>query len=253
MKLRNRWTGELATPIRVTVIRPHGFAVPTLSDPAARRKILAENEPMRRLRNEARDDAETRKLRLLAESYGVEENDFRALALALAREFVRGLQFEDPFNVSGGPVGQNKVKSGRPRTWTPFRFERLLSEVEALKAKCSVNDRDTLARLAQKKDWAEPEDHRGGSTRWLETLESRLQEAKSLRRQAASLQQRVDELERNLQGVTSRILPNAKRQIPKKRPIFVNGIFGPHPRDAAGKLGMFRKVDRHGRRFTRHK
>ena len=165
MKLRNRWTGELARPIQVTVNRPHGFAVPALSDPAARRKILEENELMFRLRDEARDDAETKKLRLLAESYGVEENDFRALALALGREFVPGLQFKDPFkDVCGGPVGQNKVKSGRPRTWTPFRFERLLSEVEALKAKCSVNDREALERLAREKDWAKPENHRGGSS-----------------------------------------------------------------------------------------
>jgi hypothetical protein len=121
MKLRNRWTGELARPLQVTVNRPHGFAVPDLRDPAARRKILQENELMRRLRDEARDDAETKKLRLLAESYGVEENDFRALALAFAREFVPGFQFEDPIkNVCGGPVRQNKVKPGRPRTWTPF-------------------------------------------------------------------------------------------------------------------------------------
>ena len=79
MSKRQLWKGELAKPIRVTVNRPHGFVVPDQNDSSGR----AENELMSRLRDQARAEAETIKLSLLAKHYGIPVNDFRALALGI--------------------------------------------------------------------------------------------------------------------------------------------------------------------------
>jgi hypothetical protein len=174
-----RWKGELAKPIRVRVDRPHGFAVPDLTnDPDARKKILAENKLMDRLRDEARDAEETTKLRLLAEHYDIDENDHRALALTLAREFVPGFRFIDPIApvVSDGPQYGNQKKSGRPVLWDGDRLLSLAADVEALKAKEGLTDREALERLARKKKWAR--NHGRGSDEWRETLESRLHDAR---------------------------------------------------------------------------
>jgi hypothetical protein len=151
-----RWKGKLAKPIRVRVDRPHGFAVPSADDQDARKKILAENKLMDRLRDEAREAAETRKLPLLAEDYDVEENDYRALVLALAREFVPEFRFIDPIApvVNHGPQYGNQKKSGRPVYWEGDRLLELAIDVNGLKSKEGLTDREALARLARKKKWA---------------------------------------------------------------------------------------------------
>jgi hypothetical protein len=155
MSINRRWKGDLARPIRIKVIRPHGFLVPDpAKDPEAENKIRAENERMARLRDEKRAQVESSKLELLAKHYGVRSDDFRALALAIARDLIPGFRFIDPLRplTSWGPQYEEKVKSGRPGTWDFDRLEELLSEVNASKKLSPATDREALARLTRKKN-----------------------------------------------------------------------------------------------------
>jgi hypothetical protein len=189
MSTNRRWKGDLARPIRIQVVRPHGFLVPDPSkDPEAANKIRAQNELMARLRDEKRAQVEASKLELLATHYGVPSDDFRTLALAIARDLIPGFRFIDPlrFATSYGPQYEEKLRTGRPGTWDFDRLEELLNEVNVVKKSSSVTDREALARLARKKKWGPPTNHRGGSGKWLETLESRLQDAKRQEKRIAN-------------------------------------------------------------------
>jgi hypothetical protein len=188
MRKGRRWKGELARPIRIRVTRPHGFVVPhPTNDPEAETKIRTENELMIRLRDEARAGIESAKLELLAEHYDVPQNDFRALALALARDLIPGFRFRDPLRFGNcGPQHEEKEKDGRPIAWGPDRLHELLTQVDSIKKGNSLTDREALTRLARKKKWEPPTNHRGGSDKWLETLESRLQDAKRQNKRLAN-------------------------------------------------------------------
>ena len=138
--------------------RPHGFAVPDrATDPEAESKIRAENELMVRLRDNERAKTKSAKLELLAKHYDVPPNDFRALALALARDFVPGfrfrdmLTFTDPLGVVVNRRHDEKVRMGRPVVWGPDQLEEFLTEVEAIKSASGGTNREALARLARKK------------------------------------------------------------------------------------------------------
>jgi hypothetical protein len=48
------------------------------------------------------------------------------------------------------------------------------------------NDRDALEVLVRVKEWERPKNHRGDRESWLETLESRLKDAKKFEREVAS-------------------------------------------------------------------
>jgi hypothetical protein len=181
MSSNRRWKGDLARPIRIQVVRPHGVLVPDPArDPEATNKIRAENDQMARLRDEKRAQVESSKLEQLATHYGVPSDDFRSLALAIARDLIPGFRFIDPLRplTSWGPQYEEKLKTGRPGIWDFDRLEELLNEVNALKKSTTATDSEALAHLARKKKWRPPTNHRGGSGKWLETLESRLQDAK---------------------------------------------------------------------------
>jgi hypothetical protein len=201
-----RWKGELAKPIVVKVVRPHGFVVPNPSrDSSANEKIEAENQLLFSARDKLRRDAENRKLELLADHYGIASSDFQGLALALARCFVPGFQFKDnlrPLSAYGAQPDA-KLKPGRPAAWGATRLEQLFKEVRNYKATHRVTDRSALAALARK-GWPPPPNHRGTRDQWLETLESRLQEAKNRRRVAA-----------RALASTKKLLRESQRQIPK--------------------------------------
>jgi hypothetical protein len=189
MRKNRRWKGDLARPIRIQVHRPYGFAIPDpTKDPEAGNKIRAENKLMERLRDEKRAQVESLKLELLAKHYDVPLDDFRALALAVARDLIPGFQFIDPLRplTSYGAQYPEKIKSGRPAAWDFDRLEELLKEVTAAKKSGSVTDREALARVARKAKWRPPANHRGGTDAWLETLESRLQDAKRQEKRIAN-------------------------------------------------------------------
>jgi hypothetical protein len=132
---------------------------------------------------------ETRKLALLASDYGIAGDDFRSLALALAREFVPGFRPEP------------RERIGRACFWDGKRLSDLFDDVAAIKAANGITtDREALSRLARKKKWAPRDSHRGNSAGWLETLESRLQEEKRLRRRADNALKLLREIARENSG-----------------------------------------------------
>jgi hypothetical protein len=78
---RARLEDEIRKPIRPQVNRPHGFAVP--DDPVA---IKRENALMEELHQKAVAEAQRDKLKLLCRRYSLAEDDYRGLALNLAKE-----------------------------------------------------------------------------------------------------------------------------------------------------------------------
>ena len=105
--------------------------------------------------------------------YGInDKNDMAALALALAREHVPGFEI----------VAHTKSTRGRKRVWNPDRLHALLESVREVRTQHKLNDRQALQFLANNQDyrltWGCPPNRTGKG--WIETLESRLQDAKRL-------------------------------------------------------------------------
>ena len=181
---KHRWKGELAKPIRPKVIRPQGLAV-TDAETVARA-----NEEMENLYRQAIEETRVEKLRFLMDHYGISDKaDFFSLALALAIDHVPG------FGIDPTPLRQEQIsdgvalvvqdnRTGRRLEWPPERLDSLLSAVEDAKRKHGLStDREAIAVVARKGKWGRPANHKGHHEQWLETLESRLQDAKRSKRQ----------------------------------------------------------------------
>jgi hypothetical protein len=187
--VKRRWRGELARPIRPTVIRPLSFCFVTPDN------IAQANEEMARLTHEVIAQKWFEKLNLLMKHYSIADpNDWFSLALALAVDHVPGFQvwntlgFEQIDQGIRLVVHVGRKKTGRPMKWPVQRLDDLLNDVEKTKKQCGVKrDREALDRIARLRKWAPPANHRGERSQWIETLESRLQEAKALRRNANKL------------------------------------------------------------------
>jgi len=180
----HRWKGELAKPIRPQVIRPQGLAV-TDAETVARA-----NEEMEELYRQAIDERRVEKLSLLMDHYGISDKaDFFSLALALAIDHVPGFGIDPtPLRLEQISDGVALVvqdnKTGRRLEWPPERLDSLLSAVEDAKRKHGLStDREAIAVVARKGKWGRPANHKGNHEQWLETLESRLQDAKRSKRQ----------------------------------------------------------------------
>jgi hypothetical protein len=203
---RARLEEEIRKPIRPFVIRPRGFVVP--DDPEA---IRRENALMEELHEKEVVAARREKLNLLLRRYSLAEDDFEGLALALAIEHEPGFKVdrqiaEAPF----GFEGEVRIKGGkhidkprrRPVQWPVERLLQLLKAVEAEKKKSRLTkDLDALKRLARQKDWEPPALHRSNSPRgkfdaWVRTLQSRLHDAKKLKRKVDALNAFVEEVQR---------------------------------------------------------
>ena len=181
---KHRWKGELAKPIRPKVIRPQGLAV-TDAETVARA-----NEEMENLYRQAIEETRVEKLRFLMDHYGISDKaDFFSLALALAIDHVPG------FGIDPTPLRQEQIsdglalvvqdnRTGRKLEWPPKRLDSLLSAVEDAKRKHGLStDREAIAVVARNRKWGRPANHKGNHEQWLETLESRLQDAKRSKRQ----------------------------------------------------------------------
>ncbi len=189
---KNHWIGELKKPIRVSVVRPKGLAVTDVET------VAKANEEMERLACEEINKQRFKKLHLLMDHYSIpNKDDWFSLAVALATDHVPGFQIEWPLvnlplvvrrhrgrdrEVFSGPVLAKQKKVGRPASWDAERLERLLEDVEREKTRHNLKtDRETLSRLAMRGEWSRPATHRSTLATWIETLESRLQDAKKLR------------------------------------------------------------------------
>jgi hypothetical protein len=114
---------------------------------------------------------EAEKIALLMEHYQIAKNDMRALVLALARRHVPGFE-----------VVPQKGRGGRPRKWDGPELVELVQAVEEAKQSKSCSDRNALklitSKKAKTKRWCLPANHQGRREQWIETLESRLNEAR---------------------------------------------------------------------------
>jgi hypothetical protein len=185
---KHRWKGELAKPIRPKVIRPEGLAVTDAET------VERANEEMEDLYRQAIEETRVEKLRLLMDHYGISDKaDFFSLALALAIDHIPG------FGIDPTPLRQEQIsdgvtlivqdnRTGRRLEWPPKRLDSLLSAVEDAKRKHGLStDREAIAVVARNREWRRPANHKGDQEQWLETLESRLQDAKRSKREIENL------------------------------------------------------------------
>jgi hypothetical protein len=123
------------------------------------------------------------KLPLLMEHYKIEGKDnYLSLALALAMDHVPGFQVKQTaLKLNHGNWGAViRANIGRPTIWPPERLDRLLNAVEETKRGRGLSeDREALKILMLRKEWSRPINR--GEQQWLETLESRLQDAKRIK------------------------------------------------------------------------
>jgi hypothetical protein len=122
-------------------------------------------------------------LPLLMEHYGIaDKNDYFSLAIALTMEHVievkpAALRLK---HGTWGAVIRDGI--GRPINWSQERLLKWLNAAEEAKQRHKLlTDRAAIRFLMRKKEWQPSANHRGGLERWLETLESRLQDAKRIK------------------------------------------------------------------------
>jgi hypothetical protein len=206
---KRRWTGELARPIRPRVNRPRGLAVTDIET------VTKANNEMNDLYRAAIQEQFLEKLLLLMEHYEIsDKEDWFSLALALAIDHVPGFRVSLRLALEGGQdlgavVHRDGKKVGRRRLWTSDRLERLLDAVEQEKKKSGIRkDREALSRLARRQEWARPATHRKGHLSWIETLESRLQDAKKFKR---LVDRKLKELRDIARQIASENSGNSKR------------------------------------------
>jgi hypothetical protein len=190
---KRRWKGELARPIRPKVIRPHGLAI-TDAETVARA-----NAEMEDLYRQAIEEKLVEKLSLLMDHYRVADKaDFFNLALALAIEFVPGFRIDPtPLRLQQISDGVTLIvqdnRTGRRVEWSLERLDSLLNAVEDAKRKYDLStDRDAIKVVARNRKWGQPANHKGDLEKWLETLESRLQDAKRRKREIENFVKGLD-------------------------------------------------------------
>jgi hypothetical protein len=166
---RRRYTGALATP----VVAP---TPPTFEGAVTSERVAQYWERYEQHQQDTRRqlDAELgAKLSLLMAHYDIDERSDDAmgeLAYLLACEHVPGFRI----------VKEAKSTRGRKREWDGPRLTELYNAVESAKGEHNLNDRLALAFLASRPNsiWNPPPRHKGLKQQWVETLESRLQDAK---------------------------------------------------------------------------
>ena len=101
------------------------------------------NEPIEDLGISFKATLEQHKLKILAMHYGLEEDDYRGISLALAREFLKGFQV--------------KKLRGADKKWTPAILGILFVEVERERKKNSEKKDKLISactKVAKQSHWA---------------------------------------------------------------------------------------------------
>ena len=156
-----RYKGELGKPIYVGGI-----------------PFEAANEEQQERIEQGIEQAAIKKLPLLMEHYKIpNKDDYFSLALALAKDWVPGFQVKPvAVKLDHGTWGA-VIRDTKPTKWPPERLLKLLNAVAETKRKHALSkDREALKILMQKGEWSRP--YNRDEQKWLETLESRLQDAK---------------------------------------------------------------------------
>lgn len=180
---RRRYSGELATPI----VMP---APPTFWGAVTHERVRRWRKASQQHQQEAKNRAAEKlleKMSLLMKHYGIaDENDMRTLAWKLAYEHVPGFRV----------VVEEKTRKGRKRKWDGPRLQELFEAVQSVKKEHRYNDRQALTFLVSSHDspWRLPATHKGTKQQWIETLESRLQDAKRYVSSQESLPQTLSDI-----------------------------------------------------------
>jgi hypothetical protein len=180
---RRSYTGELATPI----VAP---APPTFEGAVTDERVRQFWESRQLHQQEVAEQANRKlleKMSLLMKHYGIaDDGDLATLAWFLAFEHVPGFQV----------VEQVKTSRGRKRTWDGERLKELYDAVRAVKEQHRFNDRVALQFLVNTvgSKWQRPRNHKGSKQQWIETLESRLQDAKQYVHYVESLPQTLSDI-----------------------------------------------------------
>jgi hypothetical protein len=166
------------------------------------------DETMVRLHHEEVERQVEHKLRLLMDHYSISDTgDWRGLAIKLAADFVPGFQVKSHIKrvTHTGPVVlDDQKKDGRRAEWTPERILQLSKSVQQVKKQRRLkSDRDALEVLLRSKEWERPKNHRGDRKSWLETLESRLQDAKAFERDVDRRLQQLADIAREINARNS--------------------------------------------------
>ena len=166
---RRRYVGELAVPI----ISPDP---PTFEGAVTRERVQKFWRNHRKHERKAEQLIKqkiSQKMGLLMKHYGISDpNDMSALALALAFAHVPGFKI----------VPETKTKKGRKRIWDGPRLLELFETVEMLKSKHNFTEKIALKFMVNNEQyaavWGPPPTHKGSKEQWIETLQSRLKDAK---------------------------------------------------------------------------
>jgi hypothetical protein len=166
---RRQYSGKLAKPIVCD-------APPTFEGFVSEKRVKEFWKKYNRHQRKVKDSVDKQiaeKLSLLMEFYGIaNKNDMGALALALANEHVPGFKV----------VPQGGKKRGRKKMWDGPKLQALLQAVVTVKEKHRFRDRQALHFISENDQyaatWGPPVSYRGSKLQWVETLESRLQDAK---------------------------------------------------------------------------
>jgi len=186
---RRRYAGELATPI----VWP---APPTFWGAVTDERVKEFWRNYERHQQEAEQSVEQqlwRKLSLLMKHFKIaDENDTMALVWALASEHVPGFQLVP----EGGP------KKGRKKEWHGEKLLALYDAVQSAKNQHNFNDRQALTFISSNslpaKTWGPPANYKGYKKQWIETLESRLHDAKRYVAYIESLPGRIEKIRKGL-------------------------------------------------------
>jgi hypothetical protein len=166
---KRRYSGELATPI----VMP---APPTFWGAVTHERVRRWRKASQQHQQEAENRAAQKRLEkvsLLMKYYGIDDNDMAALAWTLACEHVPGFHI----------VPETKTRGGRKPKWDVPTLQKLLDTVNLLKRQHGfTTDRQALMFMVSNEQhamtWGQPSNHKGSKQQWVESLESRLQDAK---------------------------------------------------------------------------
>ncbi len=167
---RRRYSGELATPI----VHPASLTFEGAVTDERVRKFWRKWKRHQREAEQQVTQKLLQKMSLLMEYYGISDgNDTTALAVALAFEHVPGFKV----------VPESRPKKGRKKDWHGGKLQALYDAVQSARKQHNYNDRQALkfissSNLLLGRTWGPPPNYKGSNKQWVETLESRLQDAK---------------------------------------------------------------------------
>jgi hypothetical protein len=183
---QRRYAGELAKPIVWS--NP-----PTFWGAVTKKRVCKYWRDYKNHRRKAEHDVNQKllkKMSLLKKHFEItDQSDAAALAWALAFKHVPGFKI----------IQEEKAKRGRKKEWHGDKLHALYDAVQSLKSKHRFTDRQALTFMSNDRSkfasiWGPPKVYRGSPKQWVETLESRLQDAKRYVADIESLPAQLQEL-----------------------------------------------------------